>query len=57
MQMKWFGITNVCWNEKYGEYVPFQTQFTVELPKHISYKINAFISTAVNIDAQSTHPY
>lgn len=54
MRIKWFGTANVFWDEKYGEDVPFQTQFTVKLPKYPSYKIDAFVSTTVNIDAQST---
>ncbi len=48
--IRWSGLANVFWDEKYGEDVPFETIFTVELPTDKLYKIDAYKSTLVKID-------
>lgn len=45
----WSGLANVYWSEEYGGDIPFETEFTVKLPK-LHYTVDAFKAANVKID-------
>ena len=50
MIIKWEGFANVYWNEEFGENIPFETQFVVELPKTEKVRFNAYQTNRLKID-------
>lgn len=53
MTIRWSGLANVYWDEKYGEDVPFNTVVTVDIPKENSYELDLFESTSTKIDSNT----
>lgn len=53
MTIKWSGKADVRWGKKYGTEVPFETIFTVDIPKTINYMLDAFASTRMIIDDET----
>ncbi|TVX91523.1 hypothetical protein [Cohnella terricola] len=50
---KWSGLANVFWNEKYGQDVPFETTFSVAMPRKINHILDGFKSSKVLIDGHT----
>lgn len=53
MTIKWSGLANVFWDEKYGENVPFETVFSASLPERMTYSLNTRNTVKMKIDEQT----
>ncbi len=53
MTIRWSGLANVFWDDKYGENVPFESIFSVSLPETKTYKIDAYKSAGIKIDSDT----
>lgn len=53
MIIKWSGKADVRWNRKYGDAVPFETIFTVNIPDTVDYTLDVFKSTKMIIDSET----
>ncbi len=48
--IKWIGMANVYWDDKFGENVPFETVVTCDVPKSKKFEIDAYKSTSKIFD-------
>ena len=49
----WSGLANVYWDEQYGEDVPFDAVFTVDIPQNKLYAMDLFKSESTKIDSDT----